>query len=51
MRNLKSAEERQAFDEQMDHIMQFTCEQEPFRCQDIVEALKERDKQFEEKLI
>jgi hypothetical protein len=50
MRDIKSAEEIKIYDEEMKKIKKFTCSSEPFLCQDIVEALKQKDKEFEEKL-
>ena len=50
MRDIKTPEEVKIYDEQMKRIRNFTCSKEKFLCQDIVEALKQKDKEFEEKL-
>jgi hypothetical protein len=50
MRDLKTPEEINLYDQQMKAIKKFTCQQVRFLCQDIVEALKQKDKEFEIKL-
>ena len=41
--------EKRIFGEQLSLIQSFTSKQNPFRCQDIVEALKEQEKELKQK--